>query len=151
MNESESMSEERKSRDPNLFLDAAGSDLSISEAHRLVPGQNATTVQVAAGVLGAVLWMIEHPNEGVCVPDDLPYDYVLNVAKPYLGTFISQEYDWTPVKNQKVFKCFPFHIIIISSVPEIGVNVVMRHSTYVLKTGVVHIPWFPSLACSPFL
>ncbi len=35
------------------------------------------------------MWMIENPTEGVCVPDDLPHDYVLGIAKPYLGNFIS--------------------------------------------------------------
>jgi len=77
-----------------------GSELQIEEARKLAPGQNSTTVQVAAGMLGAIMWMIEHPNEGVCVPDDIPYDYVLDFAKPYLGNFISQAYDWTPLKTR---------------------------------------------------
>ena len=38
---------------------------------------------------------------GVCVPDDLPYDYVLKIAKPYLGNFISEPYDWTPLDSRK--------------------------------------------------
>jgi len=45
--------------------------------------------------------MIENPNEGVCVPDEIPYDYVLKFAKPYLGNFISDPYDWTPLKTRK--------------------------------------------------
>ncbi len=31
------------------------------------------------------MWMIENPERGVQVPDDLPHDYVLKIAKPYLG------------------------------------------------------------------
>ena len=46
-----------------------GSDLSIEESRRLVPHQNATTMQVAISVVGAVMWMIENPVKGVCVPD----------------------------------------------------------------------------------
>jgi homospermidine synthase len=42
-----------------------GSILSIDEARSLAPGQNATTLQVAAGVVAAVLWMIENPREGI--------------------------------------------------------------------------------------
>jgi homospermidine synthase len=80
-----------------------GSVLSIEESRKLVPGQNATTMQVAIGVVAATMWMIEHPHEGVCVPDDLPHDYVLNIAKPYLGKLVSQAYDWTPFKNYQVF------------------------------------------------
>jgi homospermidine synthase len=80
-----------------------GSDLSIEEARRLAPGQNATTLQVALGVISAVLWMFENPKKGVCLPDDLPHDFVLDIAKPYLGNFISTPSDWTPLKNRKVY------------------------------------------------
>lgn len=77
-----------------------GSDLSIEESRRLVPHQNATTMQVAISVVAATMWMIENPEEGVVVPDELPHDYVLKIAKPYLGKWISQGYDWTPLKNR---------------------------------------------------
>ena len=66
-----------------------GSDLSIDESRQLVPHQNATTMQVAIGVVAATMWMLENPGRGVLVPDDLPHDYVLRVAAPYLGKFIS--------------------------------------------------------------
>jgi homospermidine synthase len=80
-----------------------GSDLSIEEARRLAPGQNATTLQVALGVLSAVLWMFENPKMGLCLPDDLPHDFVLDISKPYLGNFISTPSDWTPLKNRKIY------------------------------------------------
>jgi len=76
-----------------------GSDLSIEESRRLVPHQNATTMQVAISVVAATMWMIENPAKGVCVPDDLPHDYVLPIAKPYLGKWISKPADWTPLKH----------------------------------------------------
>ena len=76
-----------------------GSDLSIEESRRLVPHQNATTMQVAVSVVAAVMWMIQNPDRGVCVPDDLPHDFVLEFAKPYLGKFISTPSDWTPLKH----------------------------------------------------
>ncbi len=80
-----------------------GSSLSIEEARSLAPGQNATTLQVAAGIIAAILWMIENPREGIKLPDDLPHDFVLDIAKPYLGKFISTPSDWTPLKNRKIF------------------------------------------------
>ena len=80
-----------------------GSILDIKEARKLVPGQNATTIQVAIGVVAAIMWMIENPKEGVCIPDDLPYDYILKIAKPYLGKFVSKPQDWTPLKNREVY------------------------------------------------
>ena len=76
-----------------------GSDLSIEESRRLVPHQNATTMQVAVSVVAASAWMIENPAMGVCVPDDLPHDYILEIAKPYLGRWISTPSDWTPLKH----------------------------------------------------
>ena len=78
-----------------------GSILSIEQSRRLVPHQNATTTQVAISVVAAILWMIENPNEGVCLPDDLPHDFVLKVAKPYLGKFVSIPSDWTPLAHYK--------------------------------------------------
>jgi len=75
-----------------------GSALSIEESRRLVPHQNATTMQVAISVVAAVMWMVENPAAGVCAPDDLPHEYVLKIAKPYLGKFISKSADWTPLK-----------------------------------------------------
>lgn len=80
-----------------------GSILSIEESRKLVPHQNATTMQVAIGVVSAVMWMIENPHKGICVPDDLPHDYILDIAKPYLGKLVSQAYDWTPFKNYQIF------------------------------------------------
>lgn len=79
-----------------------GSILDIDEARRLIPGQNATTIQVALGVVSAVKWMIENPRNGINLPDALPHDYVLELSKPYLGKFVSKAYDWTPLKNRKI-------------------------------------------------
>ncbi len=76
-----------------------GSDLSIQQSRKLVPHQNATTMQVAISVVAAACWMIEHPDRGVLVPDDLPHDYILKRSKPYLGRFISKPSDWTPLKH----------------------------------------------------
>jgi len=77
-----------------------GSILSIEEARKLAPGNNATSIQVALGVISAVIWMIQNPRKGFCLPDDLPHDFVLKIAKPYLGEFYSGPSDWTPLKNR---------------------------------------------------
>jgi homospermidine synthase len=75
-----------------------GSVLSIEESRRLVPHQNATTMQVAISVVAAALWMVENPRRGVCVPEDLPHEYILGIARPYLGQSLSIPSDWTPLK-----------------------------------------------------
>jgi homospermidine synthase len=77
-----------------------GTILDIDEARRLVPGQNATTLQVAASVLSAVSWMIENPRRGVLLPDQLPHQEILARARPYLGKVISIPIAWTPVPTE---------------------------------------------------
>ncbi len=77
-----------------------GSVLGIDEARTLVPGQSATTVQIAAAVMGAVVWIVENPDRGVVAPDDMDWDRVLEGAKPYLGTYFSEPVDWTPLDNR---------------------------------------------------
>jgi homospermidine synthase len=77
-----------------------GSDLTIEESRRLVPHQNATTMQVAISVVAASMWMMENPAEGVRVPDELPHEFILDIAKPYLGKWISKASDWTPLKDR---------------------------------------------------
>ncbi|MSR56688.1 MAG: homospermidine synthase [Planctomycetaceae bacterium] len=79
-----------------------GTILEIEEARRHVPGQNATTLQVAASVLGAVLWMLRNPRKGVLLPDALPHDEILETARPYLGKVISIPIDWTPCGSDGV-------------------------------------------------
>ena len=72
---------------------------SIDEARAVAPHQNATTVQVAASILGALDWMLRRPSEGVRVPDELPWREVLDVAVPYVGTTWSGPIDWDPVST----------------------------------------------------
>ena len=74
-----------------------GSLLDIHQARRLVPHQNATTLQVAAAILGAVQWLLANPHRGVRLPDELPHDEILGHARSYLGPIASQQSDWTPL------------------------------------------------------
>jgi homospermidine synthase len=76
-----------------------GSVLDIDEARRLAPHQNATTLQVACSLVAAALWALRNREAGVCVPDDLPHEEILDDAKPYLGKFLSTQVDWTPLQN----------------------------------------------------
>lgn len=73
---------------------------SIDEARAVAPHQNATTVQVAAAIVGAVDWILRNPNGGVRVPDELPWREVLGVATPYLGSLWSGAIDWDPLSDR---------------------------------------------------
>ena len=76
-----------------------GSLLDIHEARELVPHQQATTLQVAISVVAAATWMIKNPNKGFLMPDDVDHEEILKVARPFLGPFVSEAVDWTPLKN----------------------------------------------------
>jgi homospermidine synthase len=78
-----------------------GSQLSIEEARKQVSNNNATSLQVAAGVLGGVIWAFQNQNEGIVEPEDIDYQYVMNIAMPYLGKVAGYYTDWTPLKNRE--------------------------------------------------
>jgi homospermidine synthase len=77
-----------------------GSRVSVHEARRLAPYNNATSIQVAAGVLGAVVWAMEHPRKGIRDPEELDFERVLEIANPYLGEVVGAYSDWTPLAGR---------------------------------------------------
>ncbi len=76
-----------------------GSLLDIHTTRKLVPHQEATTLQVAVSVVAAALWMIRNPREGFLLPDDIDHEFILDFAAPYIVPFVSLPSDWTPLKN----------------------------------------------------
>lgn len=77
-----------------------GSQLSIEEARRVIPGQNATALQVCAGVISACVWAVKNPNRGYCEPEALPHKEILEIGAPYLGPVVSVPSEWTPLKGR---------------------------------------------------
>ncbi len=77
-----------------------GSKLSIDEARKLAPHNNATSLQVSAGVLGAVVWAMENPQAGIIDPEEMDYRRVLEIANPYLGKVFGQYSDWNPLQGR---------------------------------------------------
>jgi len=73
-------------------------DLSIEESRRLVPHQNATTMQVAISAVAAVMWMIEHRDMACAFRRPASRPHPRNL-QPYLGKFISTPSDWTPLST----------------------------------------------------
>lgn len=82
-----------------------GSQLTIHEARKLVPHNNATSLQVAIGTLSAMIWAMEHPNAGITEPDEIDFRFILKIATPYLGKVSGHYTDWTPIKERG--KLFP--------------------------------------------
>jgi homospermidine synthase len=77
-----------------------GSQLSIEEARRLAPFNSATSLQVAAGVLGGMVAAIEDPTRGPIEADELDFARVLEVARPYLGPVVGAYSSWTPLDGR---------------------------------------------------
>lgn len=79
-----------------------GSRLSIEETRRIVPHNNATSLQVTAAVLGGMVWAMENPKAGVVEADQMDHARVLDVARPYLGEMVGAYSDWTPLQDRGV-------------------------------------------------
>jgi homospermidine synthase len=71
-----------------------GSRLSLMEARRIAPYNNATTLQVVGGIAGAVAWMLRHPLEGVVEAEDMDADCVMQAARPFLGELFGVDTAW---------------------------------------------------------
>lgn len=82
-----------------------GSQLSIDEARKLAPYNNATSLQVCAAVLSGVIWAMENPNCGLVEPDDLDFRRNLEICAPYLGKVAGEYTDWTPLHERE--RLFP--------------------------------------------
>ena len=78
-----------------------GSQLTIDEARKLAPHNNATTMQVSIGVLSGMIWAMENPNAGLIEPDEMDYQRVMKIALPYLGKVDGHYTDWTPIKDRE--------------------------------------------------
>ena len=76
-----------------------GSLLDIHTSRKMVPHQQATTMQVACSVVSAAIWMIKNPRRGFLLPDDLDHEEILKISMPYIKPFVSKAVDWTPLKN----------------------------------------------------
>ena len=79
-----------------------GSQLSIEEARKLCPHNNATSLQVVAPVLAGILWCIEHPDQGIVEADELPYEEIMHVTDPYMGRLVGEYTNWTPLQDRGV-------------------------------------------------
>lgn len=77
-----------------------GSRLSLDEARRLAPYQNATGLQVTSAVMAGMVWAIENPLAGIVEADEMDYGRCLEVQRPYLGPVEGHYTDWTPLAGR---------------------------------------------------
>jgi homospermidine synthase len=77
-----------------------GSHLSLAEARKLAPYQNATGLQVTSAVLAGMVWALENPNAGIVEADEMDYRRCLEVQSQYLGPVEGYYTDWTPLADR---------------------------------------------------
>jgi homospermidine synthase len=82
-----------------------GSQLSIDEARKLAPYNNATSLQVTSALLSGIVWAMENPNRGIVEPDEMDFQRNLEICKPYLGPLTGAYTDWTPLHERE--RLFP--------------------------------------------
>jgi len=78
-----------------------GSQLSIEEARKLVPYNNATSLQVTITVLAGMVWAMENPDRWIMEPDEIDFERVLEICTPYLGKLVGAYSDWTPLEGRE--------------------------------------------------
>lgn len=77
-----------------------GSQLSIEEARKLAPHNNATSLQVCVTVLAGIIWAIENPTRGITEPEEMDFRRNLEICRPYLGDVVGQYSNWTPIVDR---------------------------------------------------
>jgi homospermidine synthase len=82
-----------------------GSQLTVDEARKLAPYNNATSLQVTVAVLSGMVWAMENPNSGLVEPDEMDFRRNLEICLPYLGTMTGAYSDWTPLTDRE--RLFP--------------------------------------------
>ncbi|NLN62702.1 MAG: homospermidine synthase [Myxococcales bacterium] len=80
-----------------------GSQLCIETARAQVPYASATTMQVVAGAIAAIIWALQNPRRGLVEPEDLDFALCLTAAAPYLGPLVGEYTHWTPLDGRGKF------------------------------------------------
>ncbi|MDR7222031.1 homospermidine synthase [Aminobacter aminovorans] len=77
-----------------------GSQLTLEQARKLAPYQNATGLQVSSAVLAGMVWALENPEAGIVEADEVDYKRCLEVQMQYLGPVNGYYTDWTPLEGR---------------------------------------------------
>lgn len=75
-----------------------GSQLTIEDARNRVKYNNATSLQVTAPLIAAIIWAINNPTAGVVEADELPYRDILKIANPYIEPLVGVSTTWSPIE-----------------------------------------------------
>lgn len=80
-----------------------GSTLALAQARAIAPHNNATSMQVIAGILSAMDWMTKNPDSGIVEAEAmLPHNELLVSAHPLLGEVRGVLGAWQPNNNKQL-------------------------------------------------
>ena len=83
-------------RHPALWF---GSQLTNARARTIAPHNNATSLQVVGGVMGAIAWLLQHPRAGIVESEDLDHALLMQQATPFWAPLVEAVFDWHPAGN----------------------------------------------------
>ena len=50
--------------------------------------------------MAAAIWAMKNPARDVVEPDDLPFEEILAMCRPYLGDVVGVYSNWTPLRGR---------------------------------------------------
>lgn len=75
----------------------SGTILSLEQTKKLkFKYAGPTTVQVGISLITAIKWMLANPDKGLCFPEDLPHEKIINESAKYLGTIFMDFVPYSP-------------------------------------------------------
>lgn len=87
-----------------------GSKMEIEKSRELITHNNATSLQVTAGVLAGIIWIINNINQGIVEPEDINYLEIFTIAKPYLGEIIGHYSNWNTEESTDDWQFSSFRV-----------------------------------------
>jgi homospermidine synthase len=90
-----------------------GSRLSIEQARKLIPHQNATALQVSSAIVAAMHWILKNPNKGIVETDEMDHKFCLDFQRRYLGDIYGVYTEWKPLKREMSDDAWDFRNILV--------------------------------------
>jgi len=88
-----------------------------------------TVIQVGVGVLCALKWAVSNPQKGPNYSEALPSEWIIEQARPFLGTIFSGPVSWSPASTQ-------FNDLSVIVQPKIESNIDSRENEEVILAEV---------------
>lgn len=71
-----------------------GNSININDLKNKFPFETPTIIQVSASCIAGLKYIINNQKLGLCFPEDLPHNDILQLASKYLGGYIEKIIDY---------------------------------------------------------